>query len=148
MINQDILNAISTLESAGIISLKEWTKLRKKARRLQVKADKEARQMIVNVKVKEALDGIEEGTLFKHRQVWETVGREAFERDEVLQSLRFWKNELEIQQVRKGPNNFQIFWCRGDEKVEEVEEASVVVESAPISFEDSGFETVDLTKEA
>jgi len=132
MINQDILNALSTLESAGIISLKEWSKLRKKARRLQEKADKETRQSEVNVKVKEALDGIEEGTLFKHRQVWETVGREAFERDEVLQSLRFWKNELEIQQVRKGPNNFQIFWCRGDEIIEEAPAPVEEVVEAPV----------------
>ncbi len=132
MINQDILNALNTLESAGIISLKEWSKLRKKARRLQVKADKEARQSEVNVKVKEALDGIEEGTLFKHRQVWETVGREAFERDEVLQSLRFWKNELEVQQVRKGPNNFQIFWCRGDEIIEEAPAPVEEVVEAPV----------------
>ena len=132
MINQDILNALNTLESAGIISLKEWSKLRKKARRLQEKADKETRQSEVNVKVKEALDGIEEGTLFKHRQVWETVGRSAFERDEVLQSLRFWKNELEIQQVRKGPNNFQIFWCRGDEKIEEAPAPVEEVVEAPV----------------
>ena len=73
--------------------------------------------------MKEVLDGIEEGPLSKHRQVWGAVGREAFERDEVLKSLRFWKESLEIQEVRKGDNNFQIFWCRGEEKVEEVEEA-------------------------
>ncbi len=117
------IQALNVLVESGIISAKDWLRLSKKSKRLQEKAEKEARQSEVNDKVKEVLDGIEEGTLFKHRQVWEAVGREAFERDEVLKSLRFWRDELEIQQVRKSGNNFQIFWCRGEEKVEEVEEA-------------------------
>ena len=121
------IQALNVLVEAGLISAKDWLRLSKKSKRLQAKAEKEARQSEVNDKVKEVLDGIEEGVLFKHRQVWEAVGREAFERDEVLKSLRFWKEALEVQQVRKGDNNFQIFWCRGDEKVEEapapVEEA-------------------------
>ena len=117
------IQALNVLMESGIISAKDWLRLSKKSKRLQEKAEKEARQSEVNDKVKEVLDGIEEGTLFKHRQVWEAVGREAFERDEVLKSLRFWKEALEVQQVRKGDNNFQIFWCRGEEKVEEVEEA-------------------------
>jgi hypothetical protein len=129
--NIEILTALNTLEEAGIITMGDWLKFRKKGQKLQVKADKEARQTEVNTQVKEALDDIEEGTLFKHRAVWEAVGREAFERDEVLKSLRFWKNELEVQQVRKGPNNFQVFWCRGDEKIEEVVEAvEALVEEA------------------
>ena len=148
MNHYDNIKALNVLMESGIISVKDWLRLSKKSKRLQEKAEKEARQSEVNVKVKEALDGIEEGTLFKHRQVWESVGREAFERDEVLKSLRFWKEALEVQQIRKGPNNFQVFWCRGDEKVEEVEEVAIVIESAPISFEDSGWELVDLTKEA
>ena len=123
MNHYDNIQALNVLVDAGIISTKDWLRLSKKSKRLQEKAEKEARQSEVNDKVKEVLDGIEEGTLFKHRQVWEAVGREAFERDEVLKSLRFWKEALEVQQVRKGDNNFQIFWCRGEEKVEEVEEA-------------------------
>ena len=123
MNHYDNIKALNVLMESGIISVKDWLRLSKKSKRLQEKAEKEARQSEVNDKVKEVLDGIEEGTLFKHRQVWEAVGREAFERDEVLKSLRFWKESLEIQQVRKGDNNFQIFWCRGEEKVEEVEEA-------------------------
>ena len=127
MNHHDIIRALNVLMESEIISAKDWLRLSKKSKRLQEKAEKEARQSEVNDKVKEVLDGIEEGTLFKHRQVWEAVGREAFERDEVLKSLRFWKEALEVQQVRKGDNNFQIFWCRGDEKVEEapapVEEA-------------------------
>ena len=123
MNHYDNIKALNVLMESGIISAKDWLRLSKKSKRLQEKAEKEARQSEVNDKVKEVLDGIEEGTLFKHRQVWEAVGREAFERDEVLKSLRFWKEALEVQQVRKGDNNFQIFWCRGEEKVEEVEEA-------------------------
>ena len=127
MSHYDNIKALNVLMESGLISTKDWLRLSKKSKRLQEKAEKEARQSEVNDKVKEALDEIEEGTLFKHRQVWEAVGREAFERDEVLKSLRFWKEALEVQQVRKGDNNFQIFWCRGDEKVEEapapVEEA-------------------------
>ena len=148
MTHHDNIKALNVLVDAEIISFKDWLRLSKKSKRLQEKAEKEARQSEVNTKVKEALDEIEEGTLFKHRQVWEAVGREAFERDEVLKSLRFWQSELEVQQIRKGPNNFQLFWCRGEEKVEEVEEvAEEVKASAPIAFEESGFETVDLTEE-
>jgi hypothetical protein len=132
MTHYENIQALNVLVEAGLISAKDWLRLSKKSQRLEVKAEKEARQSEVNDKVKEALDGIEEGTLFKHRQVWEAVGREAFERDEVLQSLRFWKNELEVQQVRKGDNNFQVFWCRGDEKVEEAPAPVEEVVEAPV----------------
>jgi hypothetical protein len=123
--HSNILQALRTLHDSEVITFNEWLRLSKKASKLQVKAEQAERQSDVNAKVKEALDDIEEGTLFKHRQVWESVGREAFKRDEVLKSLQFWKAELEVQQVRKGPNNFQVFWCRGEEKTEEMGEAEV-----------------------
>lgn len=123
--HSNILQALRTLHDSEVITFNEWLRLSKKASKLQVKAEQAERQSDVNSKVKEALDEIEEGTLFKHRQVWESVGREAFKRDEVLKSLQFWKAELEVQQVRKGPNNFQVFWCRGEEKTEEMGEAEV-----------------------
>jgi len=116
---------IQTLIDMGVMKQSDADKLEKKLARANVKLLKEARQSFVNGQVKAALTDIEEGTLFKHRAVWESVGREAFERDEVLKALRFWQEELEVQQIRKGPNNFQVFWCRGDEKVEEVVEAPV-----------------------
>ena len=125
MTHYENIQALNVLVDAGIISTKDWLRLSKKVSKLEAKAEQEERQSDVNAKVKEALDEIEEGTLFKHRQVWESVGREAFKRDEVLKSLQFWKAELEVQQVRKGPNNFQVFWCRGEEKTEEMGEAEV-----------------------
>ena len=125
MTHYENIQALNVLVDAGIISTKDWLRLSKKASKLEAKAEQEESQSDVNSKVKEALDEIEEGTLFKHRQVWESVGREAFKRDEVLKSLQFWKAELEVQQVRKGPNNFQVFWCRGEEKTEEMGEAEV-----------------------
>lgn len=125
MTHYENIQALNVLVDSGLISAKDWLRLSKKSKRMEAKAEQAERQSDVNSKVKEALDEIEEGTLFKHRQVWESVGREAFKRDEVLKSLQFWKAELEVQQVRKGPNNFQVFWCRGEEKTEEMGEAEV-----------------------
>ena len=50
--------------------------------------------------------------LFKHRSVWEAIGRDDFTRDEVLQALKHHKEDGLVDQVRKGNNNFQVFWTR------------------------------------
>ena len=73
--NQTTIQSLLTL---GILKQSDIDKLEKKVARAQAKNLKDERQSLVNEKVMIALEGIEEGILFKHRQVWESVGRESF----------------------------------------------------------------------
>ena len=109
MNNQD---AIRHLFINDIISHKTFQALIKKDERLKAKQAKEVRQTAVNVVVGEHLESLEPGKLFKHRTVWEAVGRDDFTRDEVLTALQACKENSLVEQVRKGPNNFQVFWTR------------------------------------
>jgi len=109
MNNQD---AIRHLFINDIISHSTFKALIKKDERLKVKQAKEVRQTAVNVVVGEHLESLTPGDLFKHRTVWEALGREEFTRDEVLKALQMHKENLLVEQVRKGDNNFQVFWTR------------------------------------
>jgi hypothetical protein len=46
----------------------------------------------------------------QHRAVWVAVGREQFERDEVLTAMRAMRDEGLLETVNTSGNNFQIFW--------------------------------------
>ena len=46
----------------------------------------------------------------QHRAVWVAVGREEFERDEVLVAMRAMRDEGLLETVNTSGNNFQIFW--------------------------------------
>ena len=46
----------------------------------------------------------------QHRAVWVAVGRDEFERDEVLTAMRDMRNEGLLETVNTSGNNFQIFW--------------------------------------
>ena len=46
----------------------------------------------------------------QHRAVWVAVGREEFERDEVLVAMRTMRDEGLLETVNTSGNNFQIFW--------------------------------------
>ena len=48
-----------------------------------------------------------------HRQIWNAVGRDKFERDEVLDALRALREEGILETVKLSGNNFQVFWRRG-----------------------------------
>ena len=48
-----------------------------------------------------------------HRQIWNAVGREKFERDDILDSLRALREEGILDTVKLSGNNFQVFWRRG-----------------------------------
>jgi len=109
MNNQD---AIRHLFINDIISHSTFKALIKKDERLKVKQAKEVRQTAVNVVVGEHLESLTPGDLFKHRTVWEALGREEFTRDEVLKALQMHKENFLVEQVRKGDNNFQVFWTR------------------------------------
>lgn len=111
--------AIRHLFIKGLINRKLFDSLIKKDEKLKVKQAKELRQSEVNDVVEAHLESLTPGDLFKHRSVWEAVGREEFTRDEVLTSLQTHKENFLVEQVRKGPNNFQVFWVVA--KVDEVE---------------------------
>jgi len=109
MNNQD---AIRYLFINDLISHSTFKALIKKDERLKAKQAKEVRQTAVNVVVAEHLESLTPGELFKHRSVWEAIGREEFSRGEVLNALQAHKENFLVEQVRKGPNNFQVFWTR------------------------------------
>ena len=111
--------AIRHLFIKGLINRKLFDSLIKKDEKLKVKQAKELRQSEVNDVVEAHLESLTPGALFKHRSVWEAVGREEFTRDEVLTSLQTHKENFLVEQGRKGPNNFQVFWVVA--KVDEVE---------------------------
>ena len=120
MNNQD---AIRHLFINDVISHSTFKALIRKDERLKAKQAKEVRQSAVNEVVGVHLESLEPGKPFKHRAVWEAVGREEFTRDEVLKALQAFKSSGLVEQVRKGPNNFQVFWarCLNDEAEPEVE---------------------------
>ena len=51
--------------------------------------------------------------LCNHRAIWNRVGRDKFERDEVLNALRALRDEGVLETVKLSGNNFQIMWRRG-----------------------------------
>jgi len=62
----------------------------------------------VEAKVREMLT--EADALIQHRAVWVAVGRDEFERDEVLTAMRTMRDEGLLETVNTSGNNFQIFW--------------------------------------
>jgi len=105
----------------GVLKDTDVEKLNKKHVRLNAKRNKDLRQSEVNDIVETHLESLTAGDLFKHRTVWEAIGRDIFTRDEVLTSLQAHKENFLVEQVRKGPNNFQVFWTRCHEEVVEAE---------------------------
>jgi len=110
--HQERSAALSRLFISGLLSGKEFIRLEKKSEKMEDKLRKDIRQGEVNDVVEKHLESLTPGDLFKHRTVWEAVGREEFTRDEVLQALQASKTAGLVEQVRKGPNNFQVFWTR------------------------------------
>jgi hypothetical protein len=52
----------------------------------------------------------ESGQVVQHRAIWVAVGRENWERDQVLQSLRNLRDAGVLRSFKKSGNNFQVFW--------------------------------------
>jgi hypothetical protein len=96
----------------GVLKDTEVVRLNKKHIRLNKKRNKDLRQSDVNDAVEKHLETLEPGKLFKHRTVWEALGRDDFTRDEILTALQAHKENSLCAQVRKGDNNFQVFWTR------------------------------------
>jgi hypothetical protein len=103
---------VADLRLMGVLKDTDVERLNKKHIRLNAKRNKDLRQSEVNDVVELHLETATPGLLFKHRQLWEAIGREAFTREEVLAALHVHKENFLCEQVRKGPNNFQVFWTR------------------------------------
>tara|TARA_A100001011_G_C14137885_1_gene768412 strand:- start:149 stop:538 length:390 start_codon:yes stop_codon:yes gene_type:complete len=103
---------VADLHLMGVLSKADIEKLEKKHVHLNAKRNKELRQDEVNSHVETHLLSITPGELFKHRAVWDAVGRDEFTRDEISKALNHHKENFLVEQVRKGPNNFQVFWQR------------------------------------
>jgi hypothetical protein len=103
---------VSELLLMGVLKDTEIVRLNKKHVRLNKKRNQDLKQTYCDDDVEKHLESLEPGKLFKHRDVWEAVGVESYTRAEVLTSLQRHKENFLCDQVRKGPNNFQVFWTR------------------------------------
>jgi len=103
---------VSELLFMGVLKDTDVVRLNKKHVRLNKKRNQDLKQSFCDDDVEKHLESLEPGKLFKHRSVWEAVGVESFTRSEVLTSLQRHRENFLVEQVRKGSNNFQIFWSR------------------------------------
>ena len=53
----------------------------------------------------------EPGQVVQHRAVWVKVGRDSWERDQVLRSMRSLRDAGVLRSFKKSNNNFQVFWA-------------------------------------
>ena len=89
----------------------------KVARRRQARFTKRTNQFNCNVAVLEAVNTTltEPGQATQHRAVWNAVGREEFNREQVLTSLQSLRDRGVLRSFKASGNNFQVFWARNEE---------------------------------
>ena len=108
---------VFTLAQSGLIDVQdEEFVLTGKAQRA---IKRHARQAALEASIPEvraaALEILDtEGRMCTHREIWNRVGRDRFERDEVLNALRALRDEGVLKTIKLSGNNFQIMWQRGD----------------------------------
>ena len=121
-------NTLLSLIQAGVITYKDAAKLKRKAVRIQAKRAKAARHETCIDLVREAFAELTaEGNPTQHRAVWNKVGREAFERDEVLNALKALRDSGEVRTYKLSNNNFQVFWAQPVPEVTEDENGEDVI---------------------
>jgi len=130
---------VFTLATSGLVDVEDGAFIITSKGDRAIKRQVRGQALSVNVPVVmaaalEILDTNE--AMCNHRQVWNAVGREKFERDDVLDSLRALREEGILDTVKLSGNNFQVFWRRGAAAAlcgpvapEAVAVADVVVES-------------------
>ena len=114
----NILNkTIQTLLDDGVITWVQFSDIVNKNERIQKRLVKEKRRNeakeVVTEKICELLTA--PGATVKHRKVWESVGRDQYTRDEVLNALRSLRTDGVLQNIRMSGNNFQVFWALVDQ---------------------------------
>ena len=107
---------VFTLATAGLIDVVDGSfvitkKANNKLRRHRRQEKLSATMPIVMEAALEILDTNE--AMCNHRAIWNRVGRDKFERDDVLDALRALREEGILDTVKLSGNNFQVFWRRG-----------------------------------
>jgi len=107
---------VFTLATSGLVDVEDGAFIITSKGDRAIKRQVRGQALSVNVPVVmaaalEILDTNE--AMCNHRQVWNAVGREKFERDDVLDSLRALREEGILDTVKLSGNNFQVFWRRG-----------------------------------
>ncbi len=116
-------NTLGDLLDAGVITYQDVAKLKRRAVRIQKKAAKAARAEVTLGLVRDAFNELTaEGNATQHRAVWNKVGREDFERDEVLDALKALRDAGEARTYKLSNNNVQVFWAQPVPAVEEAPE--------------------------
>jgi hypothetical protein len=98
---------IDVVDGAFVITKKANIKLRRHRRQEKLAAT----MPLVMEAALEILDTNE--AMCNHRAIWNRVGRDQFERDDVLDALRALREEGILDTVKLSGNNFQVFWRRG-----------------------------------
>ena len=78
---------------------------------------KRTTQLNCNEAVLKAIDTTltEPGQATQHRAVWNAVGREEFNREQVLTSLQLLRDQGVLRSFKASGTNFQVFWARNEE---------------------------------
>ena len=112
---------VFTLAVSGMLSVEDENfVLTGKALRAQRRAARKAKLAANIPMIKEATLTLlaNDEARCNHRAIWNAVGKESFERDEVLDALRCLRDEGIIQTDNSSSsNNFQIFWMRTAESL-------------------------------
>lgn len=98
---------IDVVDGAFVVTGKGQRALKRQSRQAQL----EATIPVVMEAALEILDTNE--AMCNHRAIWDRVGRDKFERDDVLDALRALREEGVLETIKMSGNNFQVFWRRG-----------------------------------
>ena len=98
---------IDVVDGAFIVTGKGQRALKRQSRQFQQAA-------VVPVVMEAALEILDTNeAMCNHRAIWDRVGRDKFERDDVLDALRALREEGVLETIKMSGNNFQVFWRRG-----------------------------------
>lgn len=107
---------VFTLATSGLVDVEDGafiiTSKGARAIKRQVRGQAlEANVPVVMAAALEILDTNE--AMCNHRQIWNAVGRDKFDREDVLDAMRALREEGVLESVKLSGNNFQIVWKRG-----------------------------------
>ena len=98
---------IDVVDGAFIVTGKGQRALKRQSRQAQQAA-------VVPVVMEAALEILDTNeAMCNHRAICDRVGRDKFERDDVLDALRALREEGVLETIKMSGNNFQVFWRRG-----------------------------------
>jgi len=107
---------VFALAQSGLLDVKddEFVLTGKAQRAVKRHARQSALQANIPVVAEAALQILDtDVAMCTHRQIWTAVGRDKFDRDDVLDAMRALREEGVLESVKLSGNNFQIMWKRG-----------------------------------